>query len=661
MARKIKNYLFTFILITFLGSVSYGQKLTIKLADKRFNEFAYMEAIQLYEYAYEKDTLNNYLLKQLAESNRRTGNNQQVERWLKKLIDRHLEQTDDIYNYFQALKSNGKYESAEYWLNKYSSLISKENKGKWPNSFLSNIELLKNDSLNYEILNVSLNTIGSELGPVYYKDRVVFSSTSIKNNSTNYKWNELPFLQMYSAKIDPAKGDLTLPEPFAPKLRTTYHDGPVSFDENNEIIYFTRNNIIKGKTARSKDGVVNLKIFLGKLLTKGEWTIQGEFKYNSNEYSVGHPSINQDGTILFFASDMPGGYGKSDIYYSTRTNDEWGMPINLGPSINTMDNESFPFISNEGTLYFASDRYEGLGGMDIYFSAPDKGVFTASQNMGYPINSSYDDFGLTFEASCMKGYFCSNRPGGKGDDDLYYLKIKSDSIIIRGVVKERGTNELIADATVSLMDINGTTVMKRETTPNGEFGFKIRSKQQYVLNIAKHGYFESIVHPTTVSRFSKNAVKQEVFLEKITEKPMEVSLSKITSDDEEGPVQMIELEHINYDLDKSFIRKDAAAILDKLIAYWKASPDLNIKVESHTDSRATDEYNLLLSKRRAVAAFDYMVSKGIDPDRISYYGFGEARLLNVCGNGVICDEKKHEENRRSIVKVFRRVKENEKL
>ncbi|MGE5394362.1 MAG: OmpA family protein [Candidatus Saccharibacteria bacterium] len=656
MVGNYKNYLLTFFILTSWATVSYGQKLTTKLADSRFNEFAYVEAIQLYKYAYQKDTSSVYLIKQLAEANHRIGNNQQTEYWLKKLIDLHQEKPEDIYNYFQALKCNGKYESAQYWLSKYDSLnVDKHSVGK-ASSFLGNIKHLKDDSLNYEIFNVSLNTEGSELGPAFYKDQVIFSSTSIQQEARiHYKWNELPYLHMYSAKPDSSTGDLFQPEAFAPKLRTAYHDGPACFDEKNNIIYFTRNNIVKGKTAKSKDGVVNLKIFWGKHVD-GEWKPSGEFKYNSDEYSVGHPSVNEDGTILYFASDMPGGYGKSDIYYSVRSGGNWSKPVNLGPFINTSGNEFFPFISKEGILYFASDRTEGLGGMDIYYSLPQNGIFNKCHNMGYPVNSSSDDFGLTLDQSGMKGYFCSNRPGGKGNDDIYFLKMKSDSLIIKGIIKEKGSDQLIADAMVSLIDKDGLSIVKTVTDDKGEFTFQIRSKEQFFLKVKKEGYEESIIKPESISHALNKTKKQEIYLEKVIEHTIDLSSLPVTFEKEEGPVQIIEFKHINYDLDQSSIRLDAAAILDKLIVYLKENPNLLIKIESHTDSRSDDVYNMILSKRRAVAAFDYIVSKGVDADRISYFGYGETRLVNNCGNGVFCTEKQHEANRRSIVTVYRRAK-----
>jgi outer membrane protein OmpA-like peptidoglycan-associated protein len=522
-------------------------------------------------------------------------------------------------------------------------------------SLLQYWQLLKRDSVNYEIHNVLLNTPGSEMGPAFYKDQFVFSSTSIENNSgLNYKWNDLPYLHLYSAKIDSFSGNLTSPVPFAPKLKTAYHDGPVSFDQKNNIIYFTRNNFVRGKAKKSKEGTVNLKIFLGKL-EGNEWKLTGSYPYNSDEYSVGHPSIDKSGTILYFASDMPGGYGKSDIYSSELSNGQWSKPVNLGPKINTAGNEFFPFMSNDGVLYFASDGLGGLGGLDIYFSVPEQGIFTTTQNMGYPINSIQDDFGLALDSTGMKGYFSSNRAGGKGDDDLYFLRIKRVPVIIRGIVKDLATKDMLANATVSVIDEDGKTIRTGITKTDGQFEFEVNKGQQYILNVTKELYLEKESQVATLSLRPNDEVHSEIFLEQKITASKDNSPAPINMEEEDGdPLQVVELEYINYDLDKAVIRKDAAAILDKLIAYMKEFPDLEFRVESHTDSRGSDEYNLKLSERRALAANNYIVSKGINQDRIRYIGYGETRLLNNCGNGVVCDEAQHEVNRRSIVKVVRK-------
>jgi outer membrane protein OmpA-like peptidoglycan-associated protein len=631
-----------------------AQKLTTKLADKSFDEFAFVEAIGLYEYAYERDTTDNYLVKRLSEANRNIGNTEETERWLKKLIDRNAEEPEDIFNYSQALKSNGKYFVAEQWLKEYSELRPEDGRVNIQVSLLEYIQFLMRDSANYVLLNTSINTIGSDMGPAYYKDNLIFSSTSIGTKSrATYGWNELPYLDMYSAKIGPY-GDLSSPLPFAPKLKTPYHDGPVSFDQRQNIIYFTRNSFVKGKTSQSKDGITNLKIFQGKL-EEGEWKMTGSFRYNSNEFSVGHPSIDKSGTILYFASDMPGGYGKSDIYFSVNVNGQWSKPFNLGPKVNTEGNESFPFMSYDGVLFFGSNGHGGLGGLDIYFSVPEQGVFNTIENMGYPVNSPRDDFGLALDTTGMKGYFASNRTGGKGDDDLYFLKINHVPVIIRGVVKDRDTKDILTDATISVINEAGNTLFSSITRNDGQFEFEVNKGQNYILNVTKELYFENEKSVSTATLRPNDEVFSEIFLEQKQEAVVDNYPAPKSMEEENGKaLQVVDIEYINYGLDKTDVNPEVAVTLDKQIALLKEFPELEMRIEAHTDSRGSDEYNMLLSKRRAKAAFDYVVSKGIDPSRLIYQGYGETRLLNKCANGVICSEEQHEVNRRTIVKVVRK-------
>jgi len=659
MARLSNIFLWGVILTFLFPSLSFSQKLTTKLADKSFEEFAYIEAISLYEYAYEKDTTDNYLIKQLAESNRNVGNTEAVESWLKKMIDRHTEQPEDIFNYSQALKSNGKYLLAEQWLKEYSDLRPEDGRVNMQVSLLEYIKFLMRDSTNYEIMNTAINTIGSDMGPAFYKDKLIFSSTSIGTKAgATYKWNELPYLKMHSAKIGPY-GDLNSVESFAPKLKTAYHDGPVSIDSKNDIIYFTRNNLVKGKTSKSRDGVVNLKIFMGKL-EEGDWKMSGSFRFNSDQYSVGHPSIDKEGTVLYFASDMPGGYGKSDIYFSVLSNGQWSKPFNLGPKINTEGNEFFPFISNDGVIYFASDGHGGLGGLDIYFSVPEQGIFNSIENMGYPVNSPKDDFGLALDSTGVKGYFTSNRLGGKGDDDLYFMKIKRIPVIIRGVIKDRDAKDVLSDATVSVINEAGNTIATSITRIDGQFEFEVNKGQQYVINVTKEFYSENEIIVGTAALRPNDVAFSEIFLEQKLEANDNSPAPKSIEEEDGEALQVVELEYVNYELDKSDIKPDVAATLDRLIALLKEFPDLEIRIESHTDSRGSDDYNMLLSKKRARAAFDYVVSKGIDPKRLLYRGYGETKLLNNCTNGVDCTEEQHEVNRRSIVKVVRKGEYKEK-
>jgi outer membrane protein OmpA-like peptidoglycan-associated protein len=301
-----------------------------------------------------------------------------------------------------------------------------------------------------------------------------------------------------------------------------------------------------------------------------------------------------------------------------------------------------------------------LGGLDIYFSVPERGVFNSIENLGYPVNSSRDDFGLALDSTGMKGYFASNRPGGKGNDDLYFLKIKRVPVIIRGVVKDRETRDVLSDATISVINESGNTVLTSVTRTDGQFEFEVNKGQQYIINVTRENYSESEKTIGTASLRPNDEVYSEIFLEEQIDETQLGPEPKSMEEEDGKALQVIDIEYLNYDLDKSDVRTDAKLALDHLIAMLKEYPDLEIRIESHTDSRGSDEYNMLLSKKRARAAFDYVVSKGIDPNRLLYQGYGETRLLNKCANVVDCTEEEHEVNRRSIVKVVRKGEYKEK-
>jgi len=280
--------------------------------------------------------------------------------------------------------------------------------------------------------------------------------------------------------------------------------------------------------------------------------------------------------------------------------------------------------------------------------------------MGYPINSSKDDFGLAFDSTGVKGYFTSNRSGGKGNDDLYFLKIKRIPVIIRGTIRDRDTKDVLSDATVSVIGEGGKTIQSSITRADGQFEFEVNKGKQYFVKVTRKFYFENEKTVATAALRPNDEAFTEIFLEEKIEDEGTGPAPKNMEEEDGVALQVIEIEYINYGLDKSDIAPDAALILDKLISLMKEFPDLEIRVESHTDARGSDEYNMVLSKKRAKAASDYIASKGIDPKRILYQGFGETKLLNKCTNGVDCTEEQHEVNRRSIVKVVRKGEYQEK-
>ncbi|MGQ8337058.1 OmpA family protein [Sunxiuqinia sp. A32] len=652
MHRAFKIIQLSLLFIFMAGFVANAQKMTIKMADKSYNDFAFVEAIELYEYAYDKDPENAYVIRRLADSNRNIGNTEEVEKWLKILIDSRNDEPEDLFNYSQALKSNGRYLEAEQWLKEYSEIRPEDGRINIQASLLEYIQFLHRDSSRYVVRHLSINTEGSEMGPAYYRDQVVFASTNFRSDviERKYKWNDLPYLDLYLGDAAES-GDLINVKPFAPKLKTTYHDGPVSFDQKEDKMYLTRNNVGKTGATKGKEGAVNLKILFAGVEDE-KWEYRGEFPFNSNDYSVGHPAIDKSGKVLYFASDMPGGYGGSDIYFSTFSNGFWSEPFNLGPKVNTEGNEFFPFISNDGVLYFSSNGHGGIGGLDVFFSVPERGVFNTVENMGYPINSPKDDFGFVLNSISTEGYFASDRKGGRGSDDLYYFLIKYVPVIIRGVAKERESREILPDTKISIINEYADTIFTSTTGRDGQFEFEVNKGMEYIVRGTKEFYFPS----ETVVETNDLRPNDEAFVELFLEvEPEDDSPEPIKMEEEDGePLQIIEMEFVEYEEGSAILTEKTINMLDRLIAIMKKYPEMEVRLESHTDSRGDDEENMLLSKRRARAAFEYISERGIDPDRVEYEGYGETRLLNKCDDGADCTEAEHAANNRTIVKVVKK-------
>ncbi|MGQ7868136.1 OmpA family protein [Sunxiuqinia sp. sy24] len=655
MRRVLPKIFLTFFFALLLFSLAEAQKVTIRLADKSYDDFAFVEAIGLYEFAYEKNPDNAYVIRRLADANRQIANTEEVAKWLKLLIDKGDESPEDVFNYSQALKSNGNYLEAEKWLAKYAALRPDDERVDIQSSLLDYIQLLHRDSTRYTIRRISLNTDGSELGVAFYRDQLVFSSTKLVSGvpGPKYKWNELPYLNLFIGDRGP-NGDILNVEKFAPKLSTSYHDGPVAFDPHRERVYITRNNVGKGGgvATRGKEGEVNLKILFGGK-EDNEWEYRGEFAFNSDDYSTGHPAIDTTGKVMYFVSDMPGGYGGTDIYCSEFQKGFWSTPVNLGPKVNTSGNELSPFISYDGLLYFSSNGHGGLGGLDIYVAVPENGDFYRVENMGYPLNSPKDDFGFVLDETGTAGYFSSNRKGGRGNDDIYYVRIPYIPVFIRGVAKDMDTGEPLAEAKISLVNLFADTLFTQLTGADGNFEFEVPKGRSYIVHGQKEFYFKNKTEIGTLKLRSEEELVVKLFLEReVIDDGSPEPLYMTTENGE--PLQVLSEEDVQFYVGDWEINSDIAQTMDELIQYLIEFPDMEIRIESHTDSRGDDLENLLLSKRRAKAIFDYIVWKGIDPLRVGYEGYGETRLLNKCDDGVDCPEADHAANNRNIVKVVKK-------
>ncbi len=625
----------------------------VQKADAYFDKMWYAEAAELYEKALEdKKNYSFEILKKAGDSYYYNTNMQKAYEWYDILYNEYKDNmtADNYFKYAHTLKGTGKYGKAKRLMRLYNRMEKKELEEvdvdeKTQNEIVLDGIIDANDK--FKINGVAINTEYSDFSPMYYgDDQVVYASS--KDSSVfatrKYKWNDQPFLDLYVSKINEESDDLKSSIKFSKKINSKYHEASVTFSPDNKTMYFTRNNYGK-KLKRDKNGVNHLKIYKSTKVGD-EWTEPTELPFNSDNYSTGHPALSPDGKLLYFVSDMPGSIGESDIFVADVLEDgTYSEARNLGPEINTEKKEMFPFVTGN-KLYFSSNGHVGLGGLDVFEVAYNQDGFKEVKNVGKPVNSNKDDFSYIINAAGSKGYFASNREGGKGDDDIYsFEKLVIDNVTnsaIAGIVTELVTGETMPRALVMLLDENNIKLKEIETNDDGSFVFEdLEGDKKYIIRTERQGYFEDIQNTTT--KVEETAMV-DVSLRRLEE------LIAI-----ENGIKKLKTDMIYFDFDKSYIRDDASKELDKLVEVMNEYPKMVIKIESHTDSRGAKAYNRYLSDKRAKASRDYIISQGIDAARIeSAIGYGEDKLLNECNGSVRCTREQHELNRRSefiIVKM----------
>jgi len=567
---------------------SYAQKGSfIDKVDKKYENHKYSEAIKDYEKLAKKGRRTPQISKRLADSYYFNARYPEASKWYKNFFE--TEKNDSItseyfFRYSLSLKSLEQYEQANLYLLKYYQIIGKEQTKI--NTYLYDIET---NSWRYEIENVeNLNSKYSDYGTNVFQGNIIFASSRKhkKNGKAITSWNNQHFTSIY------AYSEGEQPTLFLENVNSRINESTPAFTKDGKTVYFTRNNFLK-KRGYSKNKSTLLKIYRAQLVN-GKWRNVRELPFCSNDYSVAHPALSPDEKTLYFASDMPGGLGSSDIWkVEIKKNGTFGKPINLGPTVNTSERESFPFVSADNELYYASNGKLGLGGLDIFVSEiTEDENYKEAVNIGKPINSSMDDFGFFINTADNSGFFTSNRPGGKGDDDIYsFRKIKDlDQDKIEEeieIILEPNIDKVIVvdvDININLPNSNSENFSQN----NNPFEPKIGMDLGEFLNV--------IIH---------------------------------------------------FDLDKWNIRKDATIELEKIFQTMQDYPKIKVDVRSHTDSRQTHKYNEKLSDRRAKSTRNWLIQKGISPDRLTAKGYGETQLVNHCADEVTCSEEEHQANRRS--------------
>ena len=617
----------------------------LEKANEMYKNFSYVDAIKIYERIAQKGFVNQEMLESLGNAYYYNAEYKKALPWYEQLFQegKYKVKPEYYYRYAQTLKSVGDYTEADKMMAKFVQLTNandtraalfEENKDYQT--------VIKNNSGRFQLNNASINTENSEYGTALYGDKIVFAGATNARKAKRgvSQWTGESFYDLYEAEHFDQK--LGSRKPFSSSVNTQFNESTPVFTKDGNTMYFTRNNYVNRKLGTDIENTILLKILRATKDKNGNWGDIVEVPFNSDQYNVAHPALSSDEKYLYFASDMPGTFGSSDIFRVEILGDnQYGTPENLGNIINTAGRESFPYISKENVLYYSSDGIPGLGGLDIFaakFNAD--GSTSKPVNIGMPGNSADDDFCFVFNSDSKIGFLTSNRPGGKGKDDIYSFHEDKPLLFscqknIKGIVKDAKTKAIIANAKVILSDKVMKEVGKDQSKTDGTFTFeKVNcNDSHYYLRGEKEKYETAEVNVTV----GKDEVVYEIFLN-----PRQVAIKKGMD-----LAKVFEIKEIKFDYNKANIRPDAAVELTKIVEVMREYPKMKIDIRSHTDSRGADSYNLKLSDRRAKATLEWIVKQGIDKKRLKAKGYGETRLVNGCSNGVPCTEEEHQENRRS--------------
>jgi peptidoglycan-associated lipoprotein len=649
------------ILLLILPGNLHGQKRKADRAYSAFQSGSYFEAIDLFKDVYSKardKQVKSDMVYMVSECYRLVNDPKNAELWYKKAVKASLPKPEAQYWLADCIKKNGRYQQAIEEFVKYRQLVPGDPRTEQQ---IRSCELAIEWTENPEPYKVDelkeVNSRESDFSPAYARDDYgMIYFTSSRDDAQGSKSNAATgqnFTDIFESRLD-KKGKWSTPVP-AEYLNSEFEDGTPSLSADFREIYFTRCEVGK----REKKGCVIMHSEREGL----SWATPVKVDLLADTLVAAHPSISSDGLVLYFVSDMPGGFGGKDIYRVIRTTkaETWSHPENLGPDINTKGNELFPFIRDDGSLYFASDGHVGMGGLDIFKATPQADERWVVLNMKSPVNCNADDFGIIFEPGTESGLFSSTRKG-RGDDDIYSFVLPPLRFSVTGLVKDEKTGQPVQGAMIQLIASDGAN-MQGEVGTGGDFKFNLNPNVDYIFLASKKGYLNGKEKETT-----RGQDKSREFMVTILLTPID---------------RPIELPNILYDFGKWDLRPESMVSLDRLIETLNDNPNVTIELMSHTDSRDTEEYNLDLSQKRAQSVVDYLVGKGISRDRLTAKGYGESSPKTVDAlivrdnpflkagvvlteqyiNSLANDEQKeiaHQINRRTEFKVLRTDYEEKK-
>ncbi|MWB96785.1 OmpA family protein [Flavobacterium sp. GA093] len=639
----MKKLIFLYLIYVSLFSYrSYSQQATINSGDKKYDKYAFIDAIKTYERVANKGYKSEEMFKKLGNSYYFNSKFENAAKWYSELyaMSNNLE-AEYYYRYAQSLKSIGETDKANKILEEFYAKDKKDSRGKLFKMDENYISQIKNNSGRYKIEDAGVNSPYSDYGSFKYRDKLYFTSARDTGslNQRRHKWTGEYFTNFYVAELDSvgvAKGNI---EKFDNNINSKFHESSPAFTRDGKTVYFTRNNYLDGKKGANSKKTTLLKIY-SATLEDGKWTNVSELPFDSDSYSTAHPAISPDGKTLFFASDMPGTIGQSDIFkVNIDDNGSFGPVVNLGPGINTEGKESFPYVTDENIIYFASDGHPGIGGFDVFAGNlnPEGGVSNI-QNLGADINSPKDDFAYFFDPISRRGYFSSNKDGGKGSDDIYtFLETRKLSCeqLLYGLITDAETGAVLPGAKVSLYDKNLSLLNSTLADATGNYTLMVNCGQTYNVRVEMPEYSPKEQNIQILYENGKTVLSFA----------LEKASCKVAIGNDLGKCFGIKV--IYFDLDKSYITEAAAYDLEKILDVLQQNPTMKLDIRSHTDSRQTSQYNQILSDKRATATINWLVKNGIDRNRLTGKGYGENQLINRCADGIECTEEEHKENRRS--------------
>lgn len=643
------NKIVYFVLLSLCIFNAKAQNALLAEAEKQYNNYAYADAIKIYEKLAEKGLEDEKMFQRLGNAYYFNAELPQAAIWYDKLFAVNPKQEPEyFYRYSQSLKSVGDYVKADKMLNEFNKNTNTDSRGILFKNNRNYLDQIKLNSGRFEISPININSESSDFGSTVLNNSLVFSSARKigKKDGKTFKWTNKNFTNLYSASIK-SDGGIGDPALLNKEINSKFNESTPVFTKDGKTMYFTRNNFLDGKRGRDDKKITLLKLYKATLID-GRWSNITELPFNSDKYSTAHPALSIDERRLYFASDMPGTFGQSDLFSVLINADgSYGRPENLGSSINTEGRETFPFISADNELYFATDGRPGLGGLDIVVSKIlENGTFDEVQNIGEPVNTKFDDFAFYIDSNTRKGYFSSNKKGGAGNDDIYKFTETKKLVCERtltGTIFDSKANEKIEGAKVILFDENHQQIEEAITLQDGTYSFKVNCNKKYFVRVERKQY------PAKESSFAVTTNidnKLDFTLEKEKIAAIEIpEIKAIKVGTDLGKTLNISM--IYFDLGKWNITDVAAVELGKILAVMQEYPKMKIDIRSHTDSRSSTKSNLILSDKRAKSIIAWLVSKGIDSSRLRGKGYGESQLLNRCKDGIKCSEAEHLKNRRS--------------